>query len=213
MSSYLNERSVILENWMFIAPILVLVVTYLFVKENRRNNKNKSAATIAVSSSEKIDSLAESEYIGEYQEDGTVNEEEYAPFLKDEEHIPFHGATVTLDGGAAKFYEIANNRRSVRKYSRRDIDIAVIEKCIQAAGTSPSGAHTQPWTFCLVQNPTIKQKIRDIIEDEELENYTKRMSRKWTTDLRPLKTNHVKEYLTDAPYLILVFKKVYGRFS
>lgn len=65
----------------------------------------------------------------------------------------------------------------------------------------------------MVQNAEIKRKIRDIIEDEELENYTKRMSRKWTTDLRPLKTNHVKEYLTDAPYLILVFKKVYGEFN
>ncbi|XP_037035233.1 iodotyrosine deiodinase 1-like [Bradysia coprophila] len=204
--SYLNERSVILENWMFIAPVVLLIATYIYVKENRKGSEQKNATP----SNDNVSSLAESEYIGEYQEENAVNYEEYAPFLKEDEHIPFPGAKVTLDGGAARFYEIANDRRSVRKYSTRKVDISVIEKCIHAAGTGPSGAHTEPWTFCVVQDQTLKQQIRNIIEEEELENYTKRMSRKWTTDLRPLKTNHVKEYLTDAPYLILVFKKVYG---
>lgn len=36
------------------------------------------------------------------------------------------------------------------------------------------------------------------------------MSKQWTTDLKPLRTNHIKEYLTDAPYTILVFKQTYG---
>lgn len=128
--SYLSERSVILENWMFFAPILLLVVTYFYMKENRRDDKNENS----ISANEKLNSLAESEYIGEYQEENAVSEEEYAPFLKDEEHIPFPGATITLDGGAAKFYDIANNRRSVRKYSRREVDFEVIRKCIHAAG-------------------------------------------------------------------------------
>lgn len=117
---------------MFVAPILLLVVTYLYVKGNRKDNKN--AANADASPNEKLNSLAESEYIGEYQEENSVNEEEYAPFLKDEEHIPFCGAKITLKGGAAEFYEIANNRRSVRKYSKRKVDFSVIEKCIQAAG-------------------------------------------------------------------------------
>lgn len=77
-------------------------------------------------------------------------------------------------------------------------------------GTSPSGAHTEPWTFCLIKDDHIKQQIREIIEAEEYLNYSQRMSRQWTTDLRPLKTDFVKEYLTDAPYLIIVFKQVYG---
>lgn len=130
--SYLNERSVILENWMFVAPVLMLAVTYFYVKGNRHHDRNKSADA---SRKEKLNSLAESEYIGEYQDESTgINDEEYVPFLHDEEHIPFPGAKITLDGGAAKFYEIANDRRSVRKYSTRKVDFAVIEKCIQAAG-------------------------------------------------------------------------------
>lgn len=105
---------------------------------------------------------------------------------------------------------MANNRRSVRKYSRKPVPIEVIENCVRAAGTSPSGAHTEPWTFCVVSSAEVKQEIREIIEREELLNYAQRMHKQWTTDLSPLKTDYVKEYLTDAPYLILIFKQTYG---
>lgn len=128
--SYLNERSVILENWMFIAPVLLLIATYFYVKESRKGSETKNDAA----SNANLSSLAESEYIGEYQEENAINYEEYAPFLKEDEHIPFPGAKITLDGGAAKFYEIANDRRSVRKYSTRKVDYSIIEKCIHAAG-------------------------------------------------------------------------------
>lgn len=58
--------------------------------------------------------------------------------------------------------------------------------------------------FSLLQKDSfIKSQIREIIEEEEFVNYKQRMSRQWTTDLTPLKTNHIKEYLTDAPYLII----------
>lgn len=56
----------------------------------------------------------------------------------------------------------------------------------------------------------VKSQIREIIEAEEYTNYKQRMSRQWTTDLKPLKTNHIKEYLTDAPYLILLFKQSFS---
>lgn len=79
-----------------------------------------------------------------------------------------------------------------------------------ALGTAPSGAHTEPWTFVVVTDSDIKAKIREIVENEEEINYKKRMSKKWVTDLQPLKTNWIKEYLTTAPCLILVFKQAYG---
>ncbi|KAG8583516.1 hypothetical protein GDO81_008451 [Engystomops pustulosus] len=80
-------------------------------------------------------------------------------------------------------------------------------------GTSPSGAHTEPWTFVVVEDPEVKHKIREIIEEEEEINYRKRMGDKWVNDLKRLKTNWVKEYLDTAPYLILIFKQVYGIIS
>lgn len=62
----------------------------------------------------------------------------------------------------------------------------------------------------MVSSPEVKQKVREIIEEEEEFNYKKRMGKVWTTDLKPLKTNWIKDYLTDAPYLILVFKQLFS---
>ncbi|XP_032999876.1 iodotyrosine deiodinase 1 [Lacerta agilis] len=109
------------------------------------------------------------------------------------------------------FYELLNKRRSVRFISDEPVPREVIDNVIKTAGTSPSGAHTEPWTFVVVQDAEIKHKIREIIEDEEEINYKKRMGDKWVNDLKRLRTNWIKEYLDAAPYLILIFKQVYGR--
>lgn len=77
--------------------------------------------------------------------------EDFRPALDNIEHIPFKGATVVLKGGVQEFYNMANDRRSIRKFSRKHVDIEIVKKCIHAAGTGPSGAHTEPWTFCLVK--------------------------------------------------------------
>ncbi|XP_059699354.1 iodotyrosine deiodinase 1 isoform X3 [Haemorhous mexicanus] len=82
---------------------------------------------------------------------------------------------------------------------------------LEEEGTSPSGAHTEPWTFVVVQDPYLKHKIREIVEEEEEINYKKRMGERWVNDLKRLRTNWIKEYLDTAPYLILIFKQVYGR--
>ena len=77
-------------------------------------------------------------------------------------------------------------------------------------GTSPSGAHTEPWTFVVVKDKEIKAKIQEIVEEEEKLNYAKRMGEKWVDDLEFVKTTWSKPYLNSAPYLILIFKQVYG---
>lgn len=75
-------------------------------------------------------------------------------------------------------------------------------------GTAPSGANLQPWTFCLVQNEMIKRSVREIVENEEQMNYTRRMGAKWVLDVKHLNVNWNKPYLTEAPYLIVVMKHV-----
>nr|XP_002730514.1 PREDICTED: iodotyrosine dehalogenase 1-like [Saccoglossus kowalevskii] len=77
-------------------------------------------------------------------------------------------------------------------------------------GTSPSGAHLQPWMFVVIQDKDIKSLIRQIVEDEEHLNYQKRMGVQWVNDLKQLKTSWQKPYIETAPYLILVFEQVYG---
>ncbi|KAM4695321.1 iodotyrosine deiodinase 1 [Discoglossus pictus] len=111
------------------------------------------------------------------------------------------------------FYELLNQRRSIRFISDEPVPREVIDNIIRTAGTSPSGAHTEPWTFVIVQDPEAKHKIREIIEEEEEINYRKRMGDKWVHDLKRLRTNWVKEYLDTAPFLILIFKQVYGLLS
>ena len=78
------------------------------------------------------------------------------------------------------------------------------------SGTSPSGAHTEPWTFVVVKDKSLKATIREIVEEEEKLNYAKRMGEKWVKDLEFVKTTWSKPYLNSAPYLILIFKQVYG---
>jgi len=107
------------------------------------------------------------------------------------------------------FYEHVKQRRSVRFFSDKDVPVEIIENVIRAAGTSPSGANQQPWTFAVVKSMDLKQKIKDIVENEEKINYEKRMSRKWVEDLQHIGTDHLKPYLTVAPYIIIVFKQTY----
>jgi nitroreductase len=108
-----------------------------------------------------------------------------------------------------QFYRWMNERRTVRDFSDKVIPKEVIENILLAASTAPSGAHKQPWTFCVVSNPEIKSKIRIEAEKEEQESYASRMSDEWINDLRPLQTDWQKPFLEIAPYLIIVFKKAY----
>jgi len=108
-----------------------------------------------------------------------------------------------------RFYDWMETRRSVRDFSDKPVPKAVIENIIMSASTAPSGAHKQPWTFCVVSNPEIKKQIREAAEKEEYESYTKRMSEAWLDDLKPMGTNWEKPFLETVPYLIIVFKRIF----
>lgn len=108
-----------------------------------------------------------------------------------------------------QFYEWMDLRRTVRDFSNRPVPQEVIENILLTASTAPSGAHKQPWTFCVVSDLSIKKQIRKEAEKEEYESYHGRMPDEWLKDLLPLQTNWQKEFLETAPYLIIVFKKSY----
>jgi len=108
-----------------------------------------------------------------------------------------------------EFYHWLDQRRTVRDFSDRPVPRAVIENIVRAASTAPSGAHKQPWTFCVVQDSIIKRQIREAAEKEEYESYTSRMSADWLDDLRPLQTDWKKPFLETAPYLIIVCRRAF----
>ena len=102
-----------------------------------------------------------------------------------------------------------DKRRTVREFSPRSIPDEVLANIIMAASTAPSGAHKQPWTFCVVTNPELKLKIREAAEKEEYESYSGRMSAEWLKDLSYLGTDWHKPFLEIAPALIIVFRRSY----
>lgn len=108
------------------------------------------------------------------------------------------------------FFQQMDQRRSVREFSSRPVSEKVMENILRTASTAPSGAHKQPWTFCLVSSPELKKQIRIAAEKEEYESYHSRMNEEWLKDLRPLQTSWEKPFLEVAPYLVVVFKQVYG---
>jgi len=107
------------------------------------------------------------------------------------------------------FYQWIDKRRTVRDFSDKPIPKEVIHNIVKAASTAPSGAHKQPWTFCIVEDSTLKREIRKAAEKEEKESYENRMSEEWLKDIRPLQTDWQKPFIEVAPYLIVVFKKAY----
>ena len=127
-------------------------------------------------------------------------------------HIPFKQERLTeeeMKERSLAFYRSLNARRSVRHFSRDTVPQEVIDNIILTAGTSPSGAHSEPWTFVVVKDPETKKKMQEIVEQEEYLNYDRRMGDRWVRDLKFLHTTQEKPYLEDAPYIIVVFKQAY----
>lgn len=110
---------------------------------------------------------------------------------------------------SARFFKLLNARRSVRHFSSEPVADEVIDDLVRTASTAPSGAHKQPWTFCVVKDPALKSAIRKAAEKEEQENYNGRMPQEWLEDLAPLGTDWLKEFLETAPCLVVVFKRAY----
>jgi iodotyrosine deiodinase len=126
--------------------------------------------------------------------------------------IPYFRPALSEDelNQKAEFhFQMMNERRSVREFSDKSVPKEVIHQIIMTAATAPSGAHKQPWVFCAISDPEIKKQIREAAEKEEFENYHGRMSDEWLKDLEKFDTNWIKEFITTAPWLIVLFKKTY----
>jgi len=126
--------------------------------------------------------------------------------------VPYKKETyseVEMVTRSSNHLDYMNKRRTVRDFSSKPIPAQVIENIIMAASTAPSGAHKQPWIFCVVTNPELKSQIKAAAEEEEYQSYNGRMPKDWLEDLSYLGTDWHKPFLEDAPALIIVFKKSY----
>ena len=114
-------------------------------------------------------------------------------------------STMEMKARALDFNALMQRRRTVRDFSSRELPRDVIDACLTAAGSAPSGANRQPWHFALISNPAIKREIRCAAETEEEEFYNKRAPQDWLDALAPLGTDSDKPFLEHAPFLIVVF--------
>lgn len=198
------------EYWPFIAAGVICYLGAKFLYQSAVSwDPNPGAAR----SYETPDKVAEADDGDEFEENDGQNPELSSALPWDLEHVPLEFKRLPVEETiqrSLEFYNLMSTRRTVRFFSSDPIPADVIRNIIRAAGTAPSGAHTEPWTYVVISDPEVKKKVREIVEEEEYINYTKRMGDQWTTDLKPLRTDWIKEYLTDAPYLILVFKQLYS---
>jgi nitroreductase len=109
-----------------------------------------------------------------------------------------------------EFLELMKTRRSVRHFSTEPVPWELIENALRTAGTAPSGANQQPWTFVVVSDPAVKEEIRDAAEQEERLLYEERASAEYLDAIEPIGTDWIKRHITDAPYVIVVFEQSYG---
>jgi iodotyrosine deiodinase len=103
-----------------------------------------------------------------------------------------------------------SERRSVRHFSAEPVPHQLIENALRTAGTAPSGANQQPWSFVVVSDPGVKNQIRVAAEHEEELLYTRRASAEYLDALEPIGTDAHKPHVTDAPYLIVVFEQAWS---
>ena len=114
---------------------------------------------------------------------------------------------------ARQFHLELKRRRTVRHFSSRPVPRAMIESCLSAATTAPSGANLQPWHFVVVSDPETKRRIRLAAEEEERHFYQHRAPQEWLDAVAPLGTDEHKPFLERAPYLIAIFAQKYGRLA
>jgi nitroreductase len=127
--------------------------------------------------------------------------------------VPLAFERRTLDQSAERgqaFYDLMNRRRTTRHFSTEPVPRALIERAIRTAGTAPSGAHQQPWTFVAVSDHETKSRIRDAAEEEERKFYRGSAPQDWLDALAPLGTDEHKPHLTDAPWIVVLFRQAHG---
>jgi len=106
----------------------------------------------------------------------------------------------------ANYAELAQ-RRTTRHFSSRDVDRRLIELAILSGSTAPNGAHLQPWTWVAIRSGELQAKLRAAAEAEERKTYSERMPEAWSEVLAPLGTDAVKAHLTDAPWIVVLFRQ------
>jgi nitroreductase len=111
---------------------------------------------------------------------------------------------------SGEFLDLMLRRRSVRQFSDDPVPRELLEDALRVAGSAPSGANQQPWSFVVVSDPGVKARIREAAEHEEKLLYSERATQEYLDVLEPIGTDWQKPHLTDAPHLVAIFEQPWG---
>jgi len=200
------ENAMSSEFWPLVVVLIATNITWALVWLRSQRNAAKTAGKITDQDWERMLNAKEQGVREEKTSTAPVHaaDEAYVPYAAYRRH-----AESDMVARSARFFAEVNARRTVRTYSPETFPIEVLEKCVHAAGTAPSGANLQPWSYVIVSSSELKSAIRDAVEREEEINYARRMRDSWKQDLAHLGTNSSKPYLEEAPYIVCVFKHTY----
>ncbi len=133
--------------------------------------------------------------------------------MPDHPTIPLAFDALPPDESLARvraFADKLKKRRTVRDFSSEPVAREIVEAAIAAAGSAPSGANQQPWTFVAIADPALKARIRQAAEAEEKAFYDGRAGEEWLEALAVLGTDWEKPFLETAPWLIAIFQQRWG---
>lgn len=146
-------------------------------------------------------------------QDDAAGSEDIGPLSGAALHEPLRFERLPPDAMAERalaFEALMRRRRTVRHFSSEPVPRGVIAAAIAAAGTAPSGANQQPWSFVCIQDAAKKRAIREAAEAEEKAFYSGKAGAEWLDALRHLGTDWEKPFLETAPWLIAIFGQRWG---
>lgn len=108
--------------------------------------------------------------------------------------------------------ELAKRRKTVRKFKKEKPPKYSLLSAIEAAKEAPSGMNAQPWHFVIIEEEGMKRQIRELCEKGERKFYEKATGRlgEW---LDKKGFTWEKPFLSEAPYLVLVFADMRSPFA
>lgn len=99
---------------------------------------------------------------------------------------------------------LATRRKTARKFAKTPVNMEDVLYCVKVAVQAPSGANRQPWRFLIIDDPSLKKKIRVACEDQE-KLFHASVDQRLQQWFQARNINWDKPFLTDAPLLLAVF--------